>query len=254
MIKFSLAALLLPLVSFAQNDPISDSLEDVVSVLAKPVYVETYKVVNTAKYKVDNAISGQYPIKDALRYYNDNLSHYMGNYKTIQAIKKRLDETGDDFIEFVFLKEKARIAKELADQSNERVLEIQAEESFDNKLNNKNRAADISQDIKALEVFTKVEVEAQYPGNWESFLERNLDLDVAVDNGAPPGDHTVIIQFIVDVTGNLSDVKAVTKVGYGMEQEAMRIIKKSGRWKPAIQNGQEVKAFRKQSISFKVSS
>ncbi|GAB3009016.1 energy transducer TonB [Niabella terrae] len=105
---------------------------------------------------------------------------------------------------------------------------------------------------KEPEVFTKVEVDAQYPGNWRSFLERNLDGQVAVDNGAPPGNHTVIIQFIVDVAGNVSDVKALTKVGYGMEQEAMRVIKKSGRWKPAIQNGKEVKAFRKQPITFQV--
>lgn len=105
---------------------------------------------------------------------------------------------------------------------------------------------------KEPEVFTKVEVDAQYPGNWVNFLQRNLDGQVAVDNGASPGNYTVIIQFIVDVAGNVSDVKALTNVGFGMEQEAMRVIKKSGRWKPAIQNGREVKAFRKQPITFQV--
>ncbi len=105
---------------------------------------------------------------------------------------------------------------------------------------------------KEPEVFTKVEVDAKYPGNWRSFLERNLDGQVAVDNGASPGTYTVIIQFIVDVAGNVSDVKALTSVGFGMEQEAMRVIKKSGKWNPAIQNGREVKAYRKQPITFQV--
>lgn len=105
---------------------------------------------------------------------------------------------------------------------------------------------------KEPEVFTKVEVDAKYPGNWRSFLERNLDGQVAVDNGASPGTYTVIIQFIVDVAGNVSDVKALTNVGNGMEQEAMRVIKKSGKWNPAIQNGREVKAYRKQPITFQV--
>ncbi len=105
---------------------------------------------------------------------------------------------------------------------------------------------------KEPEVFTKVEVDASYPGNWVNFLQRNLDGQVAVDNGASPGRYTVIIQFIVDVAGNVSDVKALTNAGFGMEQEAMRVIKKSGKWKPAIQNGRAVKAFRKQPITFDV--
>ncbi len=105
---------------------------------------------------------------------------------------------------------------------------------------------------KEPEVFTKVEVDAKYPGNWRSFLERNLDGQVAVDNGATPGMYTVITQFIVDAAGNVSDVKALTSVGYGMEQEAIRVIKKSGKWSPAIQNKREVKAYRKQPITFQV--
>lgn len=105
---------------------------------------------------------------------------------------------------------------------------------------------------KEPEVFTKVEVDAKYPGNWVNFLTRNLDAQVPVDNGASPGNYTVIVQFIVDVAGNVSDVKALTSVGYGMEQEAIRVIKKSGKWTPAIQNGREVKAFRKQPITFQV--
>ena len=105
---------------------------------------------------------------------------------------------------------------------------------------------------KEPEIFTKVEVDAQYPGNWRSFLERNLDGQVAVDNGAAPGNYTVIIQFVVDVAGNVSDIKALTNHGSGMEQEAIRVIKKSNKWKPAIQNGREVKAYRKQPITFQV--
>ena len=105
------------------------------------------------------------------------------------------------------------------------------------------------------EIFTTVEIDAAYPGGasaWRSFLERNLRGETPVDNGASPGNYTVIIQFVVDVAGNVSDVKPLTSLGYGMEQEAVRVLKKSGRWKPAIQNGREVKAYRKQPITFQV--
>lgn len=105
------------------------------------------------------------------------------------------------------------------------------------------------------EIFTKVEIDAAYPGGagaWRSFLERNLRGETPVDNGASPGNYTVIVQFVVDVAGNVSDVKPLTSLGYGMEQEAVRVLKKSGKWKPAIQNGREVKAYRKQPITFQV--
>jgi protein TonB len=62
-----------------------------------------------------------------------------------------------------------------------------------------------------------------------------------------------VVQFIVDKEGNISDVKALTNQGYGMEDEAVRVIKKGPNWTPAQQNGRYVKAYRKQPITFVVS-
>jgi protein TonB len=104
-------------------------------------------------------------------------------------------------------------------------------------------------------IFEKVEVEAAFPGGesaWKKFLERNLRADVATENGAPAGSYTVWVQFVVDKEGNVSDVKALTSHGYGMEDEAVRVIKKGPQWKPAIQNGRQVKAYRKQPITFQI--
>jgi periplasmic protein TonB len=103
-------------------------------------------------------------------------------------------------------------------------------------------------------VFEKVEIEAAYEGDWRKFLERNLNASTPVDNGAPEGTYTVIVQFIVDKQGNVSDVKSLTSHGYGMEQEALRVIKKAPKWRPAIQNGRQVNAYRKQPITFVVTS
>ena len=97
-----------------------------------------------------------------------------------------------------------------------------------------------------------VEVDAKFTGNWEKFLMRNLNGNVPGDNGAPAGSYTVIIQFVVDLEGNVSDIKALTAHGYGMEDEAMRVLRKATKWEPAIQNGHNVKAYRKQPITFVV--
>lgn len=100
--------------------------------------------------------------------------------------------------------------------------------------------------------FERVEIDAKFTGNWTKFLERYLQPDVPVDNGAPPGRHTVVIQFVVDIDGSVSDIRPLTSIGYGMEEEAMRVIKKAAKWEPAIQNGRKVKAYRKQPVTFEV--
>ncbi len=102
------------------------------------------------------------------------------------------------------------------------------------------------------QTFTKVEVEASYSGDWRKYLERNLNASAPIDNGAAPGQYTVVVQFIVDKEGNISDVKAMTNHGYGMEEEAVRVIKRGAKWNPAIQNGRQVKAYKKQPITFVV--
>lgn len=110
----------------------------------------------------------------------------------------------------------------------------------------------VKDEFDANKIFYKVEIDASYTGDWKKFLERNLVGEVPVDNGAAPGTYTVVVQFIVDASGNVSDIKPVTNYGHGMEQEAMRVIKKSGKWNPARQNSQLVKAYRKQPITFRV--
>lgn len=104
-------------------------------------------------------------------------------------------------------------------------------------------------------VWTKVEKEAEFPGGdkaWMKFLTNNLNGQVPLDNNAPAGKYTVWIQFIVDKEGKVSDLKALTNNGYGMEDEAMRVLRKVPNWVPALQNGRNVKAYRKQPITFVV--
>jgi protein TonB len=104
-------------------------------------------------------------------------------------------------------------------------------------------------------IFTKVENEAAFPGGaaaWRRYLERNLNPSTPVDNGAPPGTYQVIVKFIVSKDGSISAVQAETNHGFGMEEEAVKIIKKGPKWTPALQNGRNVNAYRRQPITFVV--
>ena len=108
----------------------------------------------------------------------------------------------------------------------------------------------------SLKVFEIVEIEASFAGGetaWRSYLEQNLNPMVPIKKKAPVGIYTVYIQFIVSKEGKVSDIKPLTNHGYGMEKEVMRILKKAPNWKPALQKGKPVNAYRKQPVTFQVS-
>lgn len=105
------------------------------------------------------------------------------------------------------------------------------------------------------QVFTSVQIPAEFPGGfdaWNRYLERNLNRDLPIENGAPPGKYVVVVSFIVDKQGNISQTRAENDPGYGTAEEAVRIIAKGPNWKPAIQNGRNVIFRNKQNIIFMV--
>ena len=102
-------------------------------------------------------------------------------------------------------------------------------------------------------IFDKVEIEPSFPGgasNWKMFLMKHLDASVPLKKKAPEGTYPTVIQFVVDKEGNITNIKPLTKHGYGMEEEAIRVIKAGPKWVPAFQNGKKVNAYRNQPITF----
>lgn len=105
-------------------------------------------------------------------------------------------------------------------------------------------------------VYTKVEIEATYPGGreeWTKFLRANISSKVPTRK-APVGTYQVIVRFIVGKDGYLSEVTPETNFGYGMENEVIRLIKKSPKWIPASVNGKPVPAYRRQPVTFVVAA
>jgi periplasmic protein TonB len=103
--------------------------------------------------------------------------------------------------------------------------------------------------------FITVQSQAQFPGGfpaWEKFLKRNLRNDTPTENGAPPSSYKVIVSFLVNIDGSISDVRAENDPGYGTADEAVRVIKKSNQWIPAMQNNRNVIYRQKQAITFVV--
>ena len=101
-----------------------------------------------------------------------------------------------------------------------------------------------------------VQTQAEFPGGqkgWVSYLERTLNRDLLVNTLAPVGKYSVIVSFVVDKEGNVTDVKAENDPGYGTKEEAIRVIKNGPKWVPATQNGVNVIYRQRQAIVFAVS-
>jgi len=104
------------------------------------------------------------------------------------------------------------------------------------------------------ETFIKVEVEAMFPGgegSWNKFVQREVErhMDDLVDDGQAG---TCEVQFIVDREGNVSNVEALTMKGSVLGRIACDAIRKGPKWIPAKQNGTQVKAWRRQKITFRL--
>jgi len=105
-------------------------------------------------------------------------------------------------------------------------------------------------------IFTVVQIPAEFPGGqsgWIRYLERTLNRDLPVENGAPSGKYAVVVSFVVSRDGSISDVKAENDPGYGTREEAVRVITRGPKWKPAVQNGRNVIYRHRQAIVFQVS-
>jgi protein TonB len=122
----------------------------------------------------------------------------------------------------------------------------QAEEKTDTS-----KAQTITIDDKT---FLKVEIESEYPGGlpaWAKFLNANIHYPDKAIRKRIQGE--VVVQFIVDKEGSVSDVQAISGPDKGgLREEAVRVIKISGKWTAAVQFGRKVKSYKKQPIIFRL--
>ena len=102
---------------------------------------------------------------------------------------------------------------------------------------------------------TRISTEASFSGGakeYKKYLERNLNANIPVENGAPPGTYLIIVKFTIAKDGSVSGIIPETNAGYGMEKEVIRLISQSPPWEPAVRFGRKVNAYRRQPVTFVV--
>jgi len=112
---------------------------------------------------------------------------------------------------------------------------------------------DVAEDTKPKETY-EVQVMPQPFGgeaSWAKFLQKNLRYPPQAIDAHAQG--KVFLSFIVEKDGHLSNIVVERGVGYGLDEEAVRVLKLAPAWKPGIQNGHQVRVKFMMPITFQLS-
>ncbi len=103
------------------------------------------------------------------------------------------------------------------------------------------------------EIFTVVEQQPEFPGGMEKlgeYLGNNLKYPEAAQKANVQG--RVFVQFVVNKEGYISQTKVLKGIGFGADEEAVRVVSAMPRWKPGRQSGQPVNVQYNLPINFQM--
>lgn len=102
-------------------------------------------------------------------------------------------------------------------------------------------------------IFTTVEQMPMYPGGDAAllgYLHDNIHYPtVAAENGVQG---RVVVGFVVERDGSITDVKILRGVDPSLDREAMRVVKSMPKWTPGKQNGSAVRVKYQVPVSFRL--
>lgn len=107
--------------------------------------------------------------------------------------------------------------------------------------------------VEETKIFTVVEQMPMYPGGdgaLMGYLRDNIHYPtVAAENGVQG---RVVVGFVVERDGSITDVKILRGVDPSLDREAMRVVKSMPRWNPGKQNGSAVRVKYQVPVSFRL--
>lgn len=107
--------------------------------------------------------------------------------------------------------------------------------------------------VEETKIFTVVEQMPMYPGGDAAlmgYLHDNIHYPtIAAENGVQG---RVVVGFVVERDGSITDVKILRGVDPSLDREAMRVVKSMPRWNPGKQNGSAVRVKYQVPVSFRL--
>lgn len=96
--------------------------------------------------------------------------------------------------------------------------------------------------------FLYVQQMPQFDGNIDAYIGSHLQYPAPAHENGIEG--RVIIQFVVNEDGAISNATIIQGIGGGCDEEALRMVNGMPKWKPGRQNGIAVKVYFKLPIRF----
>lgn len=118
-------------------------------------------------------------------------------------------------------------------------------------------AAELQKEAEAEDpnkIYDKVEVMPEYPGGAAAFmryLAQNVKYPTVAQENGTQG--IVVVQFVVDADGSVTNAHVITSVDPYLDEEALRVIKSMPRWTPGKLNGKPVRVKYTTPIKFRLS-
>lgn len=107
--------------------------------------------------------------------------------------------------------------------------------------------------VEENKIFTVVEQMPMYPGGDAAlmqYLSSNIHYPaVAAENGVQG---RVVVGFVVEKDGSITDVNVLRSVDPSLDREAMRVVKNMPRWTPGKQNGSAVRVKYQVPVTFRL--
>ena len=106
-------------------------------------------------------------------------------------------------------------------------------------------------ELSGMGFYHPMELPPEFPGGTRAmyqFIQANLRMPQEATKAGVSG--RVFASFTVEVTGEIKDVTVLRGLGFGCDEEAVRLIKLMPRWKPAQQDYKIVKVKYNLPISF----
>ena len=89
-----------------------------------------------------------------------------------------------------------------------------------------------------------------FKGNVNQWLSQNLTYPaVAAENGI---EGRVIVKFVVEKDGRVTDVQVVRSVDPALDREAVNTVKRMPKWNPGMNNGQPARVWFTLPVNFKL--
>jgi protein TonB len=102
--------------------------------------------------------------------------------------------------------------------------------------------------------FDVVEQMPEFPGGQEAmmkYLSESVKYPKEASKDGIQG--RVVVQFVVEKDGSISEVEVIKKVNEHLDAEAVRVVNAMPKWKPGKQKGENVRVKYTLPISFRLS-